>query len=248
VKFASREMARGPGEVAHDFVLWVGVRSNLPPLVDWINRHRLELPLVVLTNLEQEAEGVGDGTDGRRDDRKITDRKMGRERSSELAAAFGFMKGREVWVEDWSAQRQRELTAIAAGAIDIKGDDFRQRHKPPAKAIDFIASGLPLAMNESSSTEQLARLGFEIASPLDAGRWFSGQYREDTAAFGRELRERLSLRRVGMAWSTLVEEVLEERMKEEGLRMNLEDPPEVGRKSGCGRSSTDFADSRRLRF
>jgi hypothetical protein len=215
VKFASREMANGPAGDGERFVLWAGVRSNLPPLVDWVNRHGVDLPLVVLTNLEPGEQGGGGGAadNGRNNDRKITDRRIGgrtvgesTERDGELARAFGFAGGLDVRVEDWSAERQRELTATAAGAIDIKGDDFRQRHKPPAKAIDFIASGLPLAMNDSSSTEHLARLGFEIASPHDTARWFSRAYREETVAFGRALRELLSLKRIASRWRRLLSE------------------------------------------
>ena len=63
------------------------------------------------------------------------------------------------------------MPEVPGAAIDIKGDDFRSRHKPPAKAIDFIASGVPLAMNpDSSMVEHLARMGFDVASPLDTER------------------------------------------------------------------------------
>ena len=242
LKFASREMAVYPSESERGFILWAGVRSNLPPLVEWVNRYGLDLPLVVLTNLEQEARSgggreqvIGDREQGLAggaergqvlDDREqgrvgprsgrgsvptrsvgTSGEKMGADVGRELAAMFGFAAGGDVRVENWSARRQRELTATAMAAIDIKGDDFRARHKPPAKAIDFIASGLPLAMNDSSGAEHLARIGFDVASPLDAPRWFSRAYREETVAFGRTLRERLSLRMVGMRWSRLVEEV-----------------------------------------
>jgi hypothetical protein len=83
------------------------------------------------------------------------------------AADFGFASHVDVQIEEWTPQRQLGLTAGARAALDIKGDDFRSRHKPPAKAIDFIASGVPLAMNpDSSPVEHLARMGFDVASPL----------------------------------------------------------------------------------
>src|SRR3989442_9412999 len=108
-------------------------------------------------------------------------------------------------------ERRMELTAGARGAIDIKGSDFRSRHKPPAKAIDFIASGLPLAMNlDSSSVEHLARMGFDVASPLDTERWMSREYFEETCRFGRAVRELLSIRRIGRRYKRIVEDVLAE--------------------------------------
>jgi hypothetical protein len=77
------------------------------------------------------------------------------------------------------------MTTAARAVIDIKGQDIRSRHKPPAKGIDVIASGVPLAMNPDSSTaEHLARMGFEVASPLDTDRWLSREYWEETRRFG----------------------------------------------------------------
>jgi hypothetical protein len=117
-----------------------------------------------------------------------------------------------VRVENWSKERQIELTAGAKAALDIKGQDFRSRHKPPAKAIDFIASGVPLALNpDSCVVEHLARMGFEVASPLDTKRWLSRAYWEETRRFGAALRELLSLHRIGLRFKRIIEEVLAER-------------------------------------
>jgi hypothetical protein len=172
---------------ADGFFLWVGVRSNLGPLVDWVNRHPLPGPLCVLTNLEEPAAVP---------------------RPQEL----GFGNADAVTVLNWSRERQLTLTGVARAALDVKGDDFRGRHKPPAKAIDFIASGLPLAMNpDSSAAEHFMRLGFELASPTDTRRWLSRAYREETCRFGRVLRERLSLEQLGRRYKQIIEDVLAER-------------------------------------
>jgi hypothetical protein len=166
------------------FVLWVGVRTNLPPLVDWVNSHPLPCPLRVLTNPE---------TPG----------------CVPAPAEFGFSPTVDVQIEQWTPERQLEQTAKARAAIDIKGTDFRSRHKPPAKGIDFIASGLPLAMNPDSSTvEHLTRMGFDVVSPLEIDRWFSPQYWEETRRFGTALREMLSRKRVGFRYKRIIEQVL----------------------------------------
>jgi hypothetical protein len=104
--------------VQQGYLLWVGVRSNLVALVAWVNAHPLLEELLVLTNPEDP-------------------------QRPPQATAFGFRPGCAVRVEAWSPARHVEAVAGARGALDIKGDDFRARHKPPAKAIDFLAAGVP---------------------------------------------------------------------------------------------------------
>ncbi len=68
-------------------------------------------------------------------------------------------------------------------------------------------------MNEESSpVEHLARLGFEVASPLDPERWLSRDYWEETRRFGCAIRELLSLERVARRWKRVIEQVLAVRV------------------------------------
>jgi hypothetical protein len=187
VKFAApvRKFFRPDG-----YLMWSGVRTNLPPLVNWVNDHPLPGKLVILTNPEN-PEVIPQPQD------------------------LGFRGKQEVCIEMWSKEKQFKLTQGARAAIDIKGTDFRSRHKPPAKAIDFIASGLPLAMNpDSSPSEHLARFGFEVASPLDSARWLSKAYWQEIRRFGQALREILSLERIGRRYKRIIDEVLLERQKQ----------------------------------
>jgi hypothetical protein len=176
---AKRWRARGS-------ILWVGVRTNLPPLVDWVNQHALPDELIVLTNPEQPG-------------------------AIPTPEAVGFRSDRQVSILEWTRERQIELMSQARLALDIKGDDFRSRHKPAAKAIDFIASGLPLAMNQDSCVvAHLADMGFEVPSPEDEGRWFSRTYWEETQRFGLALRELLSLKGIGLRYRRIIDAVLTE--------------------------------------
>jgi hypothetical protein len=110
---------------AHDGpILWVGVRSNLPPLVEWLRGNHLPRRLRVLTNPEDSARAP-------------------------TAAEFGLPS--ECEVQTWTPETHASALLECVAAIDIKGTDFRSRNKPPAKAIDFLAAGLPLAMNADSS-------------------------------------------------------------------------------------------------
>jgi glycosyltransferase involved in cell wall biosynthesis len=170
-------------------ILWVGVRSNLEPLVEWLNAHPLPAPLDVLTNLETPDEPAQPGE-------------------------FRFEPDLPVRIHHWTPELHLEMVAVARAAIDIKGQDFRSKCKPPAKAIDFIASGLPLAMNaDSSPVEHLAKLGFAVADPLDTERWLSRDYWQQTRQFGQKLRKAVSENRVAERIRQIVGDALAERSR-----------------------------------
>lgn len=52
----------------------------------------------------------------------------------------------EVEVTKWSPRNHQTALQTCRAAIDVKGESFRARHKPPAKALDYIASGIPFAI------------------------------------------------------------------------------------------------------
>lgn len=165
-------------------ILWVGHRSHLSLLVDYVNRHQLPGRLEVLTNWDQGPDELN-GTQ------------------------CGFAGRIPVRIRRWTAERHLQAVTEADLAIDIKGTDFRQRHKPAAKALDFVASNLPLAMNGGSSpVEHLARMGFAVASSDDPERWLSAEYRAATERFGQWVRESLSLSQIGLRWRQLIDDVL----------------------------------------
>lgn len=180
VKFVRPELAPFSPD---GYLMWVGVRSNLPPLETWLQQHRLPRELLILTNFEQ--------PDG--------------------PPPLFQPSANQVRIEHWTPESHVRFLKGAAAALDIKGSDFRARHKPPAKALDFLASGIPFAMPaETSSWQHLNRLGFELATPDDLDRWLSRAYWEDTRRFGSALREWLSLERVARRWKWLLNDVWEE--------------------------------------
>ena len=75
-----------------------------------------------------------------------------RETETPSATDLGFNSSIPLRIGRWTPERHVGWTALARAAFDVKGDDFRARHKPPTKALDFLASGLPLAMNADSSS------------------------------------------------------------------------------------------------
>lgn len=65
----------------------------------------------------------------------------------------------------WSERRQREMMRACKAAFDVKHTAlFSQRHKPPTKGQQYVASGIPCALNpESYSAEYFRRRGFDPA-------------------------------------------------------------------------------------
>jgi len=170
-------------------ILWVGVRSNLPPFVEWANRQRLPEELWVLTNPEGPTATL-------------------------QAGDYGFNALNTVRIGVWTPARHREWAELARAAIDIKGNDFRSRHKPPTKALDCLASGIPLAMNQdSSSALHLASLGFDVSNPENVDRWLSREYWNETVRFGRTLCRDLSYEKIAARWRHVLQDVLTERLQ-----------------------------------
>jgi len=94
-------------------------------------------------------------------------------------------------------------------AIDVKMTaTFNQRYKPPTKAQQYVASGIPFAVNPDSYSAEYFRLrGFDVASPLDGARWLSEAYWEATRVVGEQLRFTTSLQAVGARYRELIESV-----------------------------------------
>lgn len=104
----------------------------------------------------------------------------------------------------WSEETQRQAMKDARLAIDVKGQDFTQQHKPPTKAQQFLMAGLPFGVNRSSySHEYFARRGLDLAEPHEE-RLGSHSYWQACQAMGRELRERLTLANVGTRYLDLL--------------------------------------------
>lgn len=160
--------------------LWVGVRSNLPPLVEWVNQHPFDEELWVLTNPENPAAPLN-------------------------ARDYGLSDSSRIRIEVWTPDLHRDWTGLCRGAFDVKGEGFRASHKPPAKAIDFLVSGVPLMLEPDGSTaEHLRTIGFEVAALGDLGRWRSREYWEETIQVAARLCTLLDLRTVADRWSSII--------------------------------------------
>ena len=110
-----------------------------------------------------------------------------------------------VTLELWSEKEHLRLLGEARAGLDIKGSDFNQMTKPPTKAQQFVASGVPVAVNrESYSWEWFHERGFDLADPDDEERWFSRRYWEETREFGLHLRDTISMENVVSSYLDLL--------------------------------------------
>lgn len=123
-------------------ILWVGRSCNLAAVSEWFNGSGGDHDLWILTD-----------TGGR----------------LPTAEQFGFLKPRRVRVAEWTEGRHLDWLSQAWLAVDVKSSDFRSRHKPPAKAFDFLASGIPVLTNRGSSTDLEMR--FRGMQPLYTDSW-----------------------------------------------------------------------------
>jgi hypothetical protein len=124
-------------------LVWIGRSCNLPPVVTWVNNHSIPIPIILATEVE---------------DQFLCPR------------TYGFMGHNDVTMVPWSREVHLKLTELALAAIDVKGNDFRARHKPPAKMLDFLASGVPVMTNRGSSADLFAHENELLV--LRAENWF----------------------------------------------------------------------------
>ncbi|HUI25428.1 MAG TPA: hypothetical protein VL403_05030, partial [Candidatus Kryptonia bacterium] len=178
------------------FLLWIGGCQYVPYLVRWLEHHPIDYEVKILTDIDN-----------------YRARHVGRINAAEIGMRFGVYRsttsiaGCEVY--RWSERRQAEMMRECKAALDIKmTDKFEQAHKPPTKAQQYVASGIPFAINpDSYSAEYFRRRGFEVASPADAKQWLSREYWEATRTYGEQLRAATSIEAVGARYRELIESI-----------------------------------------
>ncbi len=184
----------------HGFILWIGGFQYVPYLLHWLERHPIAPQVRLLTDLDNRRARVAARLVARQYGVTLDVAEDGRSVSSYPAYA-------------WTERRQRDLMTECKAALDVKMTaEFDQYLKPPTKAQQFVASGIPFAVNpDSYSAEYLRQRGFEPASPDDPQRWLSFDYWEATRRFGQQLRAWTSIETVAATYQELIESLLDER-------------------------------------
>lgn len=107
-------------------LIWIGKLCNLGSVIPTVTELARSQEISILTDIEQDKCRPQD---------------------------VGLPENKNIRCAKWSPERHVEWTQSASAAIDVKGNDFRSRHKPPAKAMDFLASGVPVITNRGSSVD-----------------------------------------------------------------------------------------------
>jgi hypothetical protein len=172
------------------FLLWVGAFEHVPHVIGWLQQHPSPIEVRLLTDLGKRAGRVAGHFEAHR---------LG----LSLRIAEGRINGHPA--EQWSEAAQARLMETCRAAIDIKGDSFNQSTKPPTKAQQFVASGVPFGCNPGHpAAAYFRRRGFELADAADFSRLLSKEYWAQTQAFAGPLRERTSLEAVGQAYREIL--------------------------------------------
>ena len=111
-------------------------------------------------------------------------------------------------LEEWSEAAQARLMRDCRAAIDIKGDSFNQKMKPPTKAQQFVASGVPFGCNPDHPAMAYFRArGFAVAEAADFDRLLSRSYWEQTQQIAVPLRADISLQAVSRTYRQALNQV-----------------------------------------
>jgi len=168
------------------FILWVGAFEHLPYLLHWLERHPAPCEVRLLTNLSGRSS-------------RVNGHFIAHELGLALKVADGTINGYPA--QDWSEAAQARLMRACRAAIDIKGDSFNQRTKPPTKAQQFVASGVPFACNPGHPAAGYFRArGFPVADAADFDRLLSPAYWAETQRAAVPLRECISLQSVSQIY------------------------------------------------
>jgi glycosyltransferase involved in cell wall biosynthesis len=160
-------------------LLWIGGFEHIPHVLCWLERHPPPVEVQLLTDLDSRLA-------------RITGRVEAERLGLALQVGDGRINGHPC--EPWSQAAQARLMLSCRAALDIKGGSFNQMTKPPTKAQQFMASGIPFGCNADHPAVAYCRSrGFEPALASDYDRLLSRSYWSLTQRFAARLRQWTSL-------------------------------------------------------
>lgn len=160
------------------YALWAGGFESTPYLLRYLKNNPVNMKIKILTNYTNESA-----------------KEAALKKARELGVALEF--GINLEMDLWTEEKQIIALSEAKAAIDIKGKEFSQMHKPPTKVQKYICSGIPTFVNpESESYEYMKSKGL-IPPEKPNDYWLSEEYYEKTIKLAAILRNELSLANIG---------------------------------------------------
>jgi len=176
---------------AEGFLLWIGAFQHVPHVIAWLDRNPPPMEVRLLTDLDRRTARLAAHFEAHR-------------QGLTLRIRDGRVNGYPA--EPWSEAAQARLMQACKAAIDIKGNSFAQVTKPPTKAQQFVASGIPFGCNPSHPAAAYFRArGFELADAGDFDRLLSHTYWAETQHFAVQLRELTARDAVGRVYRQILE-------------------------------------------
>ena len=173
------------------FLLWIGALQHLPHVLGWLECNPPPIEVRLLTDLNMRSARIAAHVEAHR-------------QGLALRIQEGRINGYPA--EPWSEAAQATLMQGCKAAIDIKGSSFSQVTKPPTKAQQFVASGVPFGCNPSHpATAYFRSHGFELADARDFNRLLSHAYWAETRHFAGRLRELTARDAVGRVYRQILE-------------------------------------------
>jgi hypothetical protein len=186
------------------FVLWIGGFQFVPYICKYIKTFNPSYELKLLTDYKNKS-AVG--------------------RAESLVRQIGIeINYKNLDLYDWSEDLQDKMMQECKAALDIKGDSFSQKHKPPTKGQKYITSGIPFAINSGNCCfSYFQRRNFDICEPKNVEKWFSEDYYNQTQKFGIELKKTLTDKAVGESYALFINDLVKtQSMKNDFNGINLE--------------------------
>jgi hypothetical protein len=171
------------------FLLWIGGFQHIPYVLHWLQNNPPPLDVRLLTDLTNKSARIA---------AHFVAYRIG------VSLKIGDGKINDWAVESWSEATQSELMMTCKAAVDIKGSGFNQATKPPTKAQQFIASGIPFGCNPGHpAVAYFRKHGFDIAKADNFSRLLSRDYWEETRTFAHLLTALTARDVVGQAYYRL---------------------------------------------
>lgn len=177
------------------YVLWIGGYQFVPYLLKYMETHSCNFKIKLLTDYKKK-NAIG--------------------RANTVSRSIGIQLNTEnLDMYEWNENLQKEMMQECKAAIDIKGDDFAQKNKPPTKGQKYITSGIPFAINKNNNCyNYFKNKGFNICSPGEEKRWLSKKYWEKTQKFGKHLASTISIEEVGKTYCGHILKLLNKKDKQ----------------------------------